>query len=41
MSCYRKELITNDKGSYDGIIDMIYVLTMEKSKKSIKVYIHN
>ncbi len=33
MSCYRKELITNDKGSYDGIIDMIYVLTMEKSKK--------
>ena len=31
MSCYRFELITFNKGSYDDIIDMIYVLTMEKS----------
>lgn len=39
MSCYRFELKTYNKGSYDGIIDMIYVLTMEKSnERHINIY---
>lgn len=31
--CYNQKILTYEKGSYDGIIDMIYVLTMEKSFK--------
>lgn len=32
MNCYRKEKIFFDKGLFDNIIDMIYVITLENSK---------